>query len=127
MSELASIGSIASSEIPRLGNIFHCVASDISTLTDSELSIASQIDPPDSSDRLLQDYIAASPIPLTPVPSAWRKRVQMHYSVTVALKRYKPIDRKVCPVPSYMPNPFTQKFKPIAIPELMPLPIEPRP
>ncbi|KAI0040408.1 hypothetical protein FA95DRAFT_1479061, partial [Auriscalpium vulgare] len=40
---------------------------------------------------------------------------------------YKPVDRKVRPVPTYMPNPSAQQFKPIPLPTLEPLPTRPPP
>ncbi|KZT05480.1 uncharacterized protein LAESUDRAFT_609460, partial [Laetiporus sulphureus 93-53] len=40
---------------------------------------------------------------------------------------YKPVHRKVRPVPTYMPNPAAQVFSPIIIPKLDPLPTHPPP
>ncbi|KJA17083.1 hypothetical protein HYPSUDRAFT_93092, partial [Hypholoma sublateritium FD-334 SS-4] len=40
---------------------------------------------------------------------------------------YKPVDRKVRPVPTYMPDPVSQQYKSIPLPELQPLPITPPP
>ena len=39
--------------------------------------------------------------------------------------KYKPVDRKVQPVPTNMPDPAGQVFKMIMIPELTPLPLNP--
>ncbi|KAF8222968.1 hypothetical protein L208DRAFT_1319568, partial [Tricholoma matsutake] len=48
------------------------------------------------------------------------------YSSSAAQKcKYKPVDRKVWPVPTYMPDPAGQVFKTITIPELTPLPLNP--
>jgi hypothetical protein len=44
------------------------------------------------------------------------------YYMAVGVRKYKPIDRKVRPVPTYMPNPSAQKFKPLALPSSDPLP-----
>ena len=43
------------------------------------------------------------------------------YSTATAKKKYKPVDRKVHPVPTYMPDPITQQFKPIPLPPIQPL------
>jgi hypothetical protein len=44
---------------------------------------------------------------------------------THVARKYKPVDCKVCPIPTYMPNLAGQVFKPIDIPELPPLPLDP--
>ena len=43
----------------------------------------------------------------------------------LAARKYKPVDCKVCLVPTYVPDPAGQGFKPIDIPELPPLPLDP--
>ncbi|KIP01284.1 hypothetical protein PHLGIDRAFT_80760, partial [Phlebiopsis gigantea 11061_1 CR5-6] len=44
-----------------------------------------------------------------------------------ATRKYKPVDRKVRPVPTYMPNSSAQVFKPIPIEDPEPLPHHPIP
>jgi len=39
--------------------------------------------------------------------------------------KYKTVDKKVQPVPSYMPDPVGQVFHPIKLPLLPPLPLDP--
>ncbi|RDB30717.1 hypothetical protein Hypma_006006 [Hypsizygus marmoreus] len=39
--------------------------------------------------------------------------------------KYKTVDRKVCPVPSYMPDESNQMFQPVTIPQLPPLSLNP--
>jgi hypothetical protein len=45
--------------------------------------------------------------------------------VTSTARKYKPVDRKVCLVPTYMPDPAGQVFKPVDIQDLSPLPLDP--
>ncbi|KAF9053508.1 hypothetical protein BJ165DRAFT_1338916, partial [Panaeolus papilionaceus] len=42
-------------------------------------------------------------------------------------RRYKPVERKVRPVPTYRPDPTAPKFKPIPFPNIQPLPTHPPP
>lgn len=44
------------------------------------------------------------------------------YSSNLAPKKYKPVDHKVQPVPTYMPDLNGQVFKCVEIPDLSPLP-----
>jgi hypothetical protein len=70
----------------------------------------------------------SAPTHTTPVATPWTARALARptYSSSLATKRkYKPVDHKVRPVPTYMPDPAGQEFKPIIIPELPPLPLYP--
>ncbi|KAI0069940.1 hypothetical protein K474DRAFT_1609608, partial [Panus rudis PR-1116 ss-1] len=59
------------------------------------------------------------PSTLTPLDSPWTSRAKP------IRRKYKPVDRKVRPVPTYMPNPSAQVYKPIPNPTLMSLPHDP--
>ena len=65
--------------------------------------------------------------PASPISTPWTARALApppFYS-SAAKRKYKPVDRKVRPVPTYMPDPLGQEFKPIEIPHLPPLPFDP--
>lgn len=75
----------------------------------------------ESYDDLLRRVAYLSPLPLAPQSTPWTKRVfevdeiregDEIWSANVLQRRrkYKPVDQKVCPVPSYMPNSEGQTF-----------------
>ncbi|KIJ30692.1 hypothetical protein M422DRAFT_267736 [Sphaerobolus stellatus SS14] len=71
-------------------------------------------------------------VQLKPDPSypGWTKRALIDNTNIIeshGARRYKPVDRKVRPVPTYMPNPAAQQFKPIPLPHVLPLPFFPPP
>lgn len=91
-------------------------------------------DPPESYDVLLRKVALASPIPIRPKSTPWTKRVfeeggegegVLSSNVLQRRTKYKPVDRKVRPVPSYMPDPEGQVFRPVVIEEPPPLPTNP--
>jgi hypothetical protein len=99
-------------------------------LTDEDLdsfSLASLL-PPETYDPLLRTLSFAAPEGTKPIISPWTLRAltEEPYCLTVnaARKRYKPVDRKVRPVPTYMPDPVGQIFKRVMIPDLSPLPLD---
>ncbi|THU79043.1 hypothetical protein K435DRAFT_811034 [Dendrothele bispora CBS 962.96] len=62
------------------------------------------------------------------VSTSWTKRAFGEtFDVSVAKRRYKPVDRKHRPVPTYMPNPEAQQFKRIPPPTPLKLPTRPIP
>ena len=65
--------------------------------------------------------------PSSPFITPWTLRALSSHSASVAVgvRKYKPVDRKVRPVPTYMPNPSAQKFRPIPLPSTLPLPHHP--
>jgi hypothetical protein len=70
----------------------------------------------------------SAPAHTTPIATPWTTwaLARPTYSSSLATKRkYKPVNHKVHPVPTYMPDPAGQEFKPIIIPELPPLPLYP--
>ncbi|KAJ3924295.1 MAG: hypothetical protein NXY57DRAFT_1045051, partial [Lentinula lateritia] len=93
------------------------------------------INPPPDYDSLIYDYASIMGIsPDTILHSPWTDRAitNLYYrdSYTAASKKapkrkYKPVDRKVRPVPTYFPDPRAQEFK--EIPAAVPLKLPVRP
>ncbi len=142
------------SVIPRLGSTLNCLLGDVSYSSDFELAVhAVQLVPPDSFDFLLRTTEYAMEVPAVPFMTPWVSRALSQHTISpcvststlsqtvsndphlsqssssyvsnAATKKYKPVDRKVRPVPTYMPNPSAQRFKPISIPTPLPLPFSP--
>jgi hypothetical protein len=84
------------------------------------------INPPETYDTLLRTISYAAPIDSKPLEMLWMQQVfaEGPYKTNVIRKKYKPVDCKVCPVPSYMPDPMGQVFKCVEIPKLPPLPFD---
>lgn len=101
-------------------------------------------EPDEKFDELLTIFADISPNNNIPLDTPWTRRIfgpnaakstilkinSTRYNVrrsnvNVARKRYKPVDRKVRPVPSYMPDPSACIYKPIEIPPIPPLPLDP--
>ncbi|KAJ3504975.1 hypothetical protein NMY22_g17741 [Coprinellus aureogranulatus] len=91
------------------------------------------LQPPDSYDHLLRkvshsipfSHVLKTPWTLRALPEHFP--LENRHVLATAKRRYKPVDRKVRPVPTYMPNPIAQQYKPIPEPVLTPLPIHPPP
>lgn len=92
---------------------------------DNTADCISSLEPPGQYDAFLRQFYYTAPANTTPRESPWVDRALGPNLTSAPVKRYKPVDRKVRPVPSYMPNPSAQTFKPIPSPELEPLPLEP--
>ena len=64
-----------------------------------------------------------------PIKTAWTSRALFHAGIhrqnKVAKAKYKPVERKVRPVPTYMPQPAVKTYKPILLPQIDPLPTQP--
>ena len=83
-------------------------------------------EPPLSFDRLLRSAIFASSPVFKPIHSPWLNRVLgVCTASTSAAKRYKPVARKVRPVPTYMPTLSAQALRPIDSPIIPTLPANP--
>lgn len=114
--------------IPRLGSILNTLLGDVHYSRDFEASVSAiQLCPPDSFDYLLRSAEYSMSMPAKPFITPWTLRaLSSHDSyVSAGVRKYKPVDRKVRPVPSYMPNPSAQVFKPIVIDDPTPLPHHP--
>ena len=90
-----------------------------------DLNFYDILDPPETYDTLLRTLAYAAPLEARPIQSPWTNRVfnESYSSSLTVRKKYKPVDRKVRPVPSYMPDPGGQIFKHVEIPELPSLPL----
>jgi hypothetical protein len=109
-----------------IGRSFLCLTgcADFSSFDSDFLSY-----PPESFDKLLRIFSYVSPPSAVPLRTSWTDRafgVSREFDSSLATKRkYKPVDRKVRPVPSYMPDAASQMYKPIIIPVPTPLPFDP--
>ena len=119
-----------------MGRALHTLLGDVSHTKDFDSCVtAISLDPPASYDTLLRQAEYAMDAPASPFASAWSARaLSSHFpstlttrSVSAGARKYKPVDRKVRPVPTYMPNPSAQKFKPVTIPVPDHLPHNPPP
>ena len=94
-------------------------------------------DPPEGYDGILKRGSEAATGRGRPQDMPWTRRVfemgeeggtiVMTTNIVQRKSRYKPVERKVRPVPSYMPDPGGQVFRPIVLPEQSPLPLNPPP
>jgi hypothetical protein len=67
-----------------------------------------------------------SPRSSRPLLTPWTRRALTYESCPLQTRtKYKTVDKKVRPVPSYMPDPSGQVFLPVIIPLLPPLPLDP--
>ncbi|KAJ7104910.1 hypothetical protein C8R44DRAFT_639725, partial [Mycena epipterygia] len=66
--------------------------------------------------------------PTSVVSTPWTDRAiaDLPLSAVAVKRKYKPVHRKVRPVPTYMPNPEAQFFREIPPPQLTDLPTHPR-
>jgi hypothetical protein len=109
-----------------IGRSFLCLAgcADFSSFDAHFLSY-----PPDSFDKILRIFSYVSPRSAIPLRTSWTDRafgIDREFDSSLVTKRkYKPVDRKVPPVPSYMPNEASQVYKPIIIPVPPSLPLNP--
>ena len=93
-----------------------------------DLCTAASVDPPESFDTLLRmaEYASSSPT-VSPLPRPWVSRALSTHEFSAHGTKYKPVAKKVRPVPTYMPHPEAIVFKPIDVGELPPLPTSPKP
>ena len=116
-----------------LGRSLYALLGDVSNFSPSELEIMQSLFPPSEYDPFLRSFfLRSSSLSLDSLMlstnSLWVRRALSEDTWhTSAAKRYKPVDRKVRPVPTYMPNPSAQVFKPIPEHKLPPLPFTPPP
>ena len=88
----------------------------------------SELEPPDTYDLILQNIAHCSPRTSRPLFTPWTQRAFTYESNPLQMRtKYKTVDRKVRPVPSYMPDPAGQVFLPVTIPQLPLLPLDPPP
>jgi len=89
-------------------------------------SFISDLEPPKAYDLILQNIAHCSPRTSRPLLTPWTRCALIYESNPLQTRtKYKTIDKKVRPVPSYMPDPAGQAFRPVIIPSLPPLPLDP--
>ncbi|TFY52589.1 hypothetical protein EVJ58_g9929 [Rhodofomes roseus] len=118
----------ASLEIPQLGRSLSALIGDRKFLDSGNVHVLAQLNPPHTFDSLLRSVSFSSPDHPQPVRSPWTDRALGQQGASAnAARRYKPVARKVRPVPTYMPNPSAQKLVPIEVPTPPPLSTNPAP
>jgi hypothetical protein len=117
---------IQDAPIPFVGRSLRCLVGELAEER-PEFEFLDSIEPPETYDALLRTISYAAHPDARPVDSAWTRRVfaeEPYWSNVATRKKYKPVDRKVRPVPTYMPDPNGQVFKRVEIPDLPPLPFD---
>ena len=109
--------------VPTLGRSLHAL---MGTYGFDSLPFISDLEPPDTYDFILQIIAHCSPRKSRPLLTPWTRRALTYESNPLQTRtKYKTVDKKVRPVPSYMPDPAGQVFRPVIIPSLPPLPLDP--
>ena len=88
----------------------------------------SDLEPPNSYNLILQNIAHCAPRTSCPLLTPWTRHALTYENNALKLQmrtKYKTVDKKVRPVPSYMPDPAGQVFLPVTIPPLPPLPLDP--
>jgi len=109
--------------VPTLGHSLHSL---MGTYSFNSPSFVSDLEPPEAYDFILQNVAHCSPriswLLLTP----WTRCALTYESNPLQTHtKYKTVNKKVQPVASYMPDPSGQVFRPVVIPSLPLLPLEP--
>lgn len=110
---------------PRLIRSLHGLLGDSQHSDSWTMDHVTSLSPPVSYDSLLRTVSYVTFPSLTHFVSDWSRRALTTVSRINAARKYKPVHRKVRPVPTYMPNPSAQKFVPITIPDIDELPVLP--
>ena len=109
--------------VPTLGRSLHAL---MGTYGFEPSSFVSDLEPPDAYDKILQNVAHCTPRTSRPLLTPWTRRAFTYESNPLQTRtKYKTVDKKVRPVPSYMPDPAGQVFLPVTIPSLPPLPLDP--
>lgn len=111
--------------IPFVGRSLRCLVGELADER-HDFEFLDSIEPPETYDTFLRTLSYAAHTDAKPLDSAWTRRVfaEEPYLSNAVRKKYKPVDRKVRPVPTYMPDPNGQVFKRVEIPDLSPLPFD---
>lgn len=109
--------------VPTLGCSLHAL---MGTYSFDSPSFISYLEPPETYDFILQKVAHCSPRSSRPFLTPWTRHALTYESNPLQSRtKYKPVDKKVRPVPSYMPDPSGQVFLPVLIPRLPSLPLDP--
>ena len=109
--------------IPTLGRSLFSL---MGTYSFDSPSFVSELEPPKAYDFILQNIAHCTPRFSRPLSTPWTRHALTYdvYPLQTRTK-YKTVDKKVRPVPSYMPDPAGQVFLPVIIPLLPSLPLDP--
>ena len=109
--------------VPTLGRSLHAL---MGTYGFDSPSFIPELEPPKAYDLILQNVAHCSPRTSRPLLTPWTRRALVYESNPLQKRtKYKTVDKKVRPVPSYMPDPAGQVFRPVEIPTLPLLPLDP--
>lgn len=108
--------------VPTLGQSLHSL---MGTYGFDSPSFISELEPPETYDKILQNIAHCTPRTSRPFSTPWTRHALTYDSNPLQMRtKYKTMDRKVRPVPSYMPDPVGQVFLPVVIPPLPSLPLD---
>ena len=109
--------------VPTLGRSLHAM---MGTYGFDSPSSVFHLEPPETYDLILQNVAHCSPRISRPLLTPWIRRALTYESNPLQMRtKYKTVDKKVRPVPSYMPDPAGQVFRPVILPPLPLLPLDP--
>ena len=109
--------------VPTLGRSLHAL---MGTYGFDFSPFVPDLEPPETYDLILQNVAHCTPRTSRPLLTPWTRRALVYNSNPLQKRtKYKTVDRKVRPVPSYMPDPAGQVFRPVEIPILPLLPLDP--
>ena len=102
--------------VPTLGCSLHSL---MGTYDFESSSFICNLDPPRTYNLALQNITHCSPRTSRPLLTPWTRHTLIYKSNPLQKRtKYKTVDKKVWPVPSYMPDPAGQVFHPVEIPLL---------
>ena len=108
--------------VPTLGCSLHAL---MGTYGFDFPSSVSDLEPLKAYNLILQNIAHCSPRTSRPLLTPWTQWALVYKSNPLQkCTKYKTIDKKVRPVPSYMPDPARQVFCPVVIPSLPLLPLD---
>jgi len=116
-------GLVQDASVPTLGCSLHAL---MGTYGFDSPSFVPDLEPPKAYDLILQNIAHCSPRTSRPLLTPWTRQALVYESNPLQKRtKYKTVDKKVRPVPSYMPDPAGQVFRPVVIPTLPLHPIDP--
>jgi len=109
--------------VPTLGCSLHAM---MGTYSFDSPSSVSHLEPPETYDLILQNVAHCSPRISRLLLTPWVRCALTYESNLLQMRtKYKTVDKKVRPVPSYMLDPAGQVFHPVILPPLPLLPLDP--
>jgi hypothetical protein len=101
--------------VPSVGRSFRCLVGEL-VANEDDLALLSCLDPPKTFDELVRTFSFAAMAPTNPLDTSWTRQAlswgDSSYGSSAAQKRkYKPVDHKVWPVPTYSHVPTSETTK----------------